>query len=278
MIPKTSRPVTRGTTMHAWPGGKSSTPSNGSPSPWVCSCSVKTRQRRSSMAIRIEGKASSRSLCPRTAGLTSGPRAARARSSSPSSSKTTARSYGAMRPSHSLSFTALDAPFDRYLAGDPAALSDAQKRGALRFYRRESCSSCHRGGKPTDFGFHNVATPQVGTGKGDEAPLDYGRGGETGKVDDSYRFRTPALRDIELEGPWMYNGVFATLEATVRHHLNPAASLGAYDDGQVEPEREGTYQDDRAIIDELLDTVDPELAPEGDPLTDAEVADLMAFL
>jgi cytochrome c peroxidase len=175
-------------------------------------------------------------------------------------------------------FTALDAPFDRYLAGNHEALSDAQKRGALLFYGRASCGSCHSGGLQTDFGFHNIAAPQVGTGKGDEAPLDHGRGRVTGKEEDRFLFRTPSLRNTELEGPWMHNGAFANLEDAVRHHLDPAASLKAYDDKQVEPELWGTYQSSEETQNMLLGTLDSRLAVEGARLTDAEVADLMAFL
>lgn len=175
-------------------------------------------------------------------------------------------------------FTALDSPFDRYLAGDDASLSDAAKRGGILFYGRANCSGCHAGGLQTDFGFHNIAAPQVGTGKGDEAPLDYGRGRVTGMVEDRFMFRTPSLRNIELEGPWMHNGAYIDLEDTVRHHLDPESALLSYDDFQVEPELVGTYQNDPALLDTMLGTIDPLLGVEGDPLTDAEVADLMAFL
>jgi len=173
-------------------------------------------------------------------------------------------------------FTALDSPFDRYLAGDDTSLSDAAKRGGILFYGRAYCSSCHTGGLQTDLEFHNIAAPQVGTGKGDEAPLDYGRGRITGMMEDRFKFRTSSLRNIELEGPWMHNGAYAVLEDAVRHHLDPEAALSTYDDSQVEPELVGTYQTD--VIDEMLGTIDPLLGVEGDPLTDAEVADLMAFL
>lgn len=175
-------------------------------------------------------------------------------------------------------FTALDAPFDRYLAGDDSALSDAAKRGGLLFYGRASCSSCHSGGLQTDQGFHSIAAPQVGTGKGDEAPLDFGRGRVTGEAADNFQFRTPSLRNIELEGPWMHNGAYADLEDTVRHHLDPESALLSYDDFQVEPELVGTYQNDAETLDALLASVDPLLAVQGDPLTEEEIADLMAFL
>ncbi len=175
-------------------------------------------------------------------------------------------------------FTALDSPFDRYLAGDDAAMSAAAKRGSMLFYGRANCSTCHSGALQTDFGFHSVAAPQVGTGKGDEAPLDFGRGRFTGEEEDKFKFRTPSLRNIELEGPWMHNGAFASLEDAVRHHLDPESSLLSYDDFQVEPELRGTYQDDPALIDALLASVPENLAVEGPPLTEGEIGDLMAFL
>lgn len=174
-------------------------------------------------------------------------------------------------------FTALDSPFDRYLAGDHNALSNAQKRGAMLFYGRASCSSCHSGALQTDLGFHNIAAPQVGTGKGDEAPLDYGRGRITGKVEDRFLFRTPSLRNTELEGPWMHNGAYAELRNAVRHHLDPAGHLDSYDDKQVEPELWKTYQSSKTK-DLLLSTLDPKLKVQGEALSEAEIGDLMAFI
>ncbi len=175
-------------------------------------------------------------------------------------------------------FTALDSPFDRYLAGDDAALSDAQKRGALLFYGRANCGSCHSGGLQTDMLFHNVATPQVGTGRPEDAPLDLGHFRVSDDDADKYKFRTPSLRNIELEGPWMHNGAYAELEDVVRHHLDPEGWLLAYDDTQVEPELAGSLQSSPELMDDLLNRLDPALAVEGEPLSDDDVADLMAFL
>ncbi|TQV87750.1 cytochrome-c peroxidase [Aliikangiella coralliicola] len=175
-------------------------------------------------------------------------------------------------------FTALNSPFDQYLAGDNHAMSKRAKRGALLFYGRANCASCHSGGLQTDFDFHNIAAPQVGSGRGDAAPLDLGRGAINGNPDDNFKFRTPSLRNIELEAPYFHNGAFARLEDAVRHHLDPATSLANYDDSQVEPEFRGTYQDDPETIDALLSTVSPYLRVYGRPLREREIQDLMAFL
>ncbi|WP_281558922.1 cytochrome c peroxidase [Thalassomonas sp. RHCl1] len=175
-------------------------------------------------------------------------------------------------------FTALNSPFDRYLAGDNNALSVNAKKGALLFYGRANCASCHSGGLQTDFDFHNIAAPQVGTGRGEAAPLDLGRGAITNNPEDNFKFRTPSLRNIELEAPYFHNGAFAKLEDAVRHHLDPKASLASYDDSQVEPEHVGTFQDDLSTIFSLWSTVSPRLAVTGEPLNDDEIDNLMAFL
>jgi cytochrome c peroxidase len=46
--------------------------------------------------------------------------------------------------------------FDAWLDGDDAALSDAEKRGAILFVEEGRCIDCHTGPRLTDDGFHNV--------------------------------------------------------------------------------------------------------------------------
>ncbi len=175
-------------------------------------------------------------------------------------------------------FTALDAPFDRYLAGERSSMSDSAKRGALLFYGRAQCANCHAGGLQTDFDFHNIGAPQVGTGRPGFEPLDIGRAEQTGLQEDRFEFRTPSLRNVRLNGPYLHNGAYNNLEDAIRHHLDPAAALAVYDDGQVEPELRGTFQDDPALIDELISTLDPELQVRGRPLRESEISDILAFM
>ena len=180
-------------------------------------------------------------------------------------------------------YTFTDSPWDRYVAGDLEALSAQEKRGALLFYGPAGCSSCHSGPLLTDQDFHNIAVPQFGPGKGDEAPLDYGRYRETLEPTDLYAFRTPPLRNVALTAPYMHNGAFTTLEAAVRHHLDATSSLASYDLGQLPVAYQEVYTSDPAVQARLaeaspqLAVVDPMLAPSAD-LTETEVQDLLAFL
>lgn len=124
-----------------------------------------------------------------------------------------------------------DSPFDAYLAGDYGALDDAQLNGMNLFYGDAGCSACHSGNLLTDQGFHALGLPTFGPGRTrvfDPMPRDTGRLGETDLVEDSYRFRTPTLRNVELTAPYGHNGAYASLAKIIEHHLDPVASLASW--------------------------------------------------
>jgi cytochrome c peroxidase len=174
-------------------------------------------------------------------------------------------------------WTFLNSRWDRYLNGENAALSAEAKRGALLFYGEAGCAQCHSGNLFTDQETHNIGVPQLGPGKDDEAPLDIGRARVTHYPADMFAFRTPPLRNVDLTGPWMHNGAYVSLEAVVRHHLNPREALDNYDTGQLVAELQPTCQDDQATVDLVLATLDPLVASPIE-LSDEELADLLAFL
>lgn len=169
-------------------------------------------------------------------------------------------------------------PWTNYLNGENDALTDQQKEGALLFYGDAGCANCHNGSLLTDQTHHALAVPQVGPGKGDESPLDLGRWRETHDDAEMYAFRTPSLHNVAVSGPYMHDGAFATLEAAVLHHLDPETSLYNYDPAaHVPAELVETFQDDPNLLADMLDYVDPLLAPERE-LKDSEVEALLAFL
>ncbi|MCP4419144.1 MAG: hypothetical protein GY805_21220 [Chloroflexi bacterium] len=132
-------------------------------------------------------------------------------------------------------FTFLDSPWDRYLQGDAAAISPAAREGARLFYGEAGCAQCHSGSLLSDMQFYNIGVPQIGPGRGFEAPSDFGRASETGDESDLFAFRTPPLRNVAISGPWMHNGAYTSLETAVIHHLNPAQAVANYDFGQLSP-------------------------------------------
>ena len=130
-----------------------------------------------------------------------------------------------------------NSPFYRFLRGEREAMSDSAKKGMGIFYSRgkANCASCHSGTFQTDQQFHAIAMPQIGPGKGDgiDGHSDFGREQVTGNNEDRFAFRTPTLSNIALTAPYGHDGAYDTLEAMVRHHLNPEKSLYNYDQSQA---------------------------------------------
>jgi cytochrome c peroxidase len=133
--------------------------------------------------------------------------------------------------------------YDKYNAGDNKAMSDSEKRGLVLFgltlnaddefrsdavRQKAKCSLCHQGFNFTDEQFHNLG---VGWNEKTGKFADLGRWAIDpigAKSDASLgAFKTPSLRDVETNAPYMHDGSLATLEAVVDHYdkggnLNPA--------------------------------------------------------
>ena len=114
-----------------------------------------------------------------------------------------------------------DSPFERYLRGDDGALSDNARAGANLFFGDAGCWRCHSGPLLSDQRFHNVAAPQIGPGKPEEAPFDDGRARVTGDPAERFAFRTPSLHNVTLTGPWFHNGAYTILRDAVGHMIAP---------------------------------------------------------
>jgi cytochrome c peroxidase len=178
---------------------------------------------------------------------------------------------------------ATNSRFDRFLAGEKTVLSPNERRGMNLFYGKAGCVECHAGTFQTDQAFHSIAMPQIGPGKGD-GPMgyeDYGRERVTGDVKDRYKFRTPSLRNVALTGPWGHAGAYNTLEAVVRHHLDPVQGLANYDQEQaVLPSHETLDPFDFMATNDPFVTTAIAQANERKPvaLNDKDVAALLDFL
>lgn len=181
-------------------------------------------------------------------------------------------------------------PWRDYVNGAEEAISEEAKQGALLFFRPRAegganCASCHSGDFFTDEKFHVLAMPQIGRGKGNgpEGNDDFGRFRETGNEADKYAFRTPSLLNVEVTGPWSHAGAYTTLEAVLRHHLNPQAAIDNYDYNQIDPGIDASDMAantqkamDTLAANRMAGTIDPIL--EDISLSDEEVDQLLAFL
>lgn len=119
-------------------------------------------------------------------------------------------------------------PFDRYLAGDTAALSESARRGRQLFVEK-GCAACHFWVNfsgplpglaiPMGEGFYELFPTFKGSRYDAEYHLlgeDMGRYHIDRREDHKYLWRVPTLRNVALTAPYFHNGAVATLEEAVR--------------------------------------------------------------
>lgn len=137
----------------------------------------------------------------------------------------------------------MDAPFDRYEAGETSAVSTSAVAGFKLFLGKGTCTACHSSKLFSDVDFHNIGVGQ------DKNPPDLGRFEVTKEDRGRGAYRTPTLRNLRFTAPYMHDGSMKTLEEVVDF----------YDRGGIDNE-----------------WLDPDIQPLQ--LTAAEKRDLIAFM
>ncbi len=84
-------------------------------------------------------------------------------------------------------------PYDHHVAGDKTALGEKAKLGLKIFRTKGACIRCHVGPNLTDEALHNTG---VGMGS----------------------FKTPTLREVARQGPYMHDGSLSTLEDVIDYY------------------------------------------------------------
>jgi cytochrome c peroxidase len=153
-----------------------------------------------------------------------------------------------------------EAPFDRFINGDEAAIDASAKRGWALFNGKGRCNTCHAGNAVSplfsDQKFHNIgiaahkqdfsqlareALTIVNTGDQrqiDELALEtkfseLGRFLVTKQVNDIGAFKTPTLRNIAITAPYMHDGSMTTL-FDVMDHYNKSGVANPFLDGGMQ--------------------------------------------
>lgn len=152
------------------------------------------------------------------------------------------------------------APFQQWLRGDYAAMNDAQKEGAVLFFGKAGCGSCHQGPalNSMDFyayGMNDLLEGNYGAINSTPDKAEHrGRGGFTGRREDMYKFKVPQLYNLK-DSPFYGHGASFTSIRDVVAYKN-----------------RGIPQNSNVPASQLA----PHFSPLG--LTDDEVAKIAAFL
>lgn len=106
-----------------------------------------------------------------------------------------------------------DAPFDRFLKGDAAALSAREKRG-LRVFVDKGCAPCHAGVNVGGAGYYPFGVREAPASEIRPAG-DTGRFRVTNTESDRYVFKAPSLRNVAVTQPYFHSGAVWKLRDAV---------------------------------------------------------------
>lgn len=101
------------------------------------------------------------------------------------------------------------APFQDWLEGDYNALTDAEKRGAVLFFGKARCYTCHNSPGLNSMEFHALGVNDLymigGLNTSADDKRNLGRGGFTQNSDDLYKFKVPQLYNLG-DAPFFFHG------------------------------------------------------------------------
>lgn len=183
-----------------------------------------------------------------------------------------------------------DAPIDQFARGHRDAMSTSEKRGAMLFFGKANCVSCHSVAGASnemfsDFKNRTIGVPQIapffGLGKGNtifDGPgedEDFGLEQVSGQTNDRYKFRTSPLRNVALQPSFFHNGAFTRLDDAIRHHLDVPASVRTYNPTKAGVAKDLTHRPGPSAP--VLRVLDPLLAMPV-RLSESEFEDLYRFV
>jgi cytochrome c peroxidase len=152
------------------------------------------------------------------------------------------------------------APFQRYLKGEINAMSEQEKRGAMVFFDKGKCGSCHNGPGLNSLAFYGLGMLDLFASELPvfktpvDAPENRGRGGFTANPEDNYKFKVPQLYNLADSPFYGHGSSFYSIREVLEYKNNAISQNPEVPESQLAEE----------------------FVPLG--LTDAELDDLEAFL
>lgn len=139
----------------------------------------------------------------------------------PPSRRVSRITFGLAVAAYERTLLADQAPWQRWLRGDFAAMSDDEKRGAVVFFGKGGCATCHTGPALSSMTFHalgmkNIDATTPGIFIADPTrPEHKGRGGFTGRAEDMDKFKTPQLYNLADSKFYGHGASFRSLRDVV---------------------------------------------------------------
>jgi cytochrome c peroxidase len=120
-----------------------------------------------------------------------------------------------------------EAPFQKWLRGDANAMTDEEKAGAVLFFGKANCVSCHNGPALNSMEFHGLGmkdlfeNTDITYGAELQSTANFGRGGFTKVASDYFKFKVPQLYNL-TDSPFYGHGASFTNLTQVVNYKNKA--------------------------------------------------------
>ena len=100
--------------------------------------------------------------------------------------------------------------FDKFIAGKSDELTDQEIEGLHLFRTKARCINCHNTAYFSDNKFHNIGLTYYG-----REYEDLGLYNTTKLAKNVGEFKTPSLREVPQNAPYMHNGLFPTIRGVI---------------------------------------------------------------
>ena len=129
--------------------------------------------------------------------------------------------YGALAiAAYERTVVASEAPFQKWLQGDDLALDETEKQGAMLFFGKGKCYTCHSGPGLNGMEFHALGMNDL-SGNDVHGTVDEGtkkgRGGFTKNPEDDYAFKTPTLYNLKDVNFLGHGGSFTSVKEIIKY-------------------------------------------------------------
>lgn len=134
-----------------------------------------------------------------------------------------------------------EAPFQKWLSGAYGAMSDAEKRGAMIFFGKAECATCHTGPALNSMEFHaygmNDLFMQGGViGAAPTSPENLGRAAFSKDPADLFKFKVPQLYNLREARLLGHGASFSSIREVVEYKNEGIPQNPMVDAGHIAPE------------------------------------------
>lgn len=161
----------------------------------------------------------------------------------PNGSNVTPEALGAAKAiaAYERTILANQAPFQRWLRGIENAMNIKQLRGAMLFFDKANCVSCHTGpalssrlNATEDEMFFNIGFSDLNTRKKNihgsvPETVSKGRGNSTGKTEHNYKFKIPQLYNLADADVYGHGASFKSIKQVLKYKNNGVPQRGEID-------------------------------------------------